>query len=235
MKFALLLSLISLSALAHGLKLEDYNWQLTDVTSKNFTKEKLFSSMDRDFINTSSSICSNRAHMWVNNFKKSLNIDTAKIFLFYTKKKGSISLKTWWYHVAPAINENGQVWVMDAGFPGSKEDWLYIFAASKNCKEIKANETELVELIFSGRTFPHETSYGRYDCYYKVTPHTFWTPQVVAMNLLGRDAEGRAVRVERDEIDKNELYQACLEATTSKIGYALGHNKKECKEYAKID
>lgn len=240
MKHYLFLFLLSFNAFAADIKLRDFNWTLTDVSRRGLTKEALFSSMDRSFVKLGSSICSNRALMWANNFKQSRNLDTGKIFLYYTKKKGDISLKTWWYHVAPVINENSTQWVMDAGFPGfidrplSKEDWLLKFSASRNCKEMKASENELIELIFRGQTFPHQTSYGYHDCYYMVVPHTIWTPQVMAMNILGQNSNGTPVRVDRHEIVKEELYQACLEATTSKIGFALGTNKKECKAYAGI-
>jgi len=238
MKFAVLLLLISISAFAADLKVKDYEWTLTDVLSKGLTKQSLFSRMDRNFIKTGSSICSNRALMWAHDFKQKNGLDTAKIFLFYTKKKGDISLKTWWYHVSPVINEGGKVWVMDAGFPGwisapqTKEEWLAKFANSNNCKEMNANETELIELIFNGQVFPHNTIYGYYDCYYKIVPHTIWTPEVMAQNLLGVDSEGRPVRTERMEIVQDELFQACLEATASTFGRVFGSSKKACKEYA---
>lgn len=241
MRFLVLSLFAIFSAHATDIQIKDYKWTMTDVSSRKLSKETLYSRMDRDFIKTKSSICSNRAHMWANNFKKEHNLDTGKIFLFYTKKKGDVSLKTWWYHVAPVINENGNVWVMDAGFPGwiksplSAQQWLFKFADSTNCKEINANETELIDLIFKGQVFPHQTSYGYHDCYYKITPHTIWTPEILAMNLTGRNSEGRPVRVERNEIDSNELFQACIEATSSKFGYALGASKKKCKEYAGIE
>jgi hypothetical protein len=240
MKYAFLLLLACTTAIAADLKLKDYQWTVTDIASRGLKKENLFSSMDRDFVKPGKSICSNRALMWANNFKNQHNIDTAKIFLFYTKKKGDMSLKTWWYHVSPVVNENGNLFVMDAGFgswinsPLTKDQWLFKFSNSNNCKEINANETELVEMIFKGQVFPHETSYGNYDCYYKFVPHTIWTPDILASNLLGRDSDGRPSRVERNAINSNELYQACLEATTTSIGYAMGTNKKECKQYAGI-
>lgn len=238
MKLFFCLLLISFQTLAFDQTLKDFNWPLTDISKKGLRKEALFSRMDRDFIDLGSSICSNRALMWAHDLKRSYNLNTAKVFLFYTKKKGKISLKTWWYHVAPVVNEKGKTWVLDAGFPGfidrpmTIQEWLLKFADSTNCKEIHSRETELVELIFSGRTFPRRTSYGRYDCYYKVVPHTLWTPEVVAKNILGRDADGEPVRLERHEIDKEELYKACLEATTSKLGYLVGAHKKECKAYS---
>jgi hypothetical protein len=237
MKLILVSFLLGLSSMASALELKDYKWSLTDIASQGLKKETLFSRMDREFIKPKSSICSNRAHMWANDFKRNHNLDTGKIFLFYTEKKDDLSLKTWWYHVAPVINENNQVWVMDAGFSGwikgplSPKEWLFRFSTSYNCKEINSHETDLVELIFNARTFPYNTAYGRHDCYYKIVPHTLWTPEIVAQNILGRDSTGRPLRVERDEINKNELYQACLEATSSKIGWALGSSKKQCQEY----
>ena len=236
MKSIFLISLFSFSALAADLKIKDYNWEMTDVANRGYTKESLFSRMDRKFVKPGSSICSNRAHMWVNNFKRVNQLNTAKIFLFYTKKKGDLSTKTWWYHVSPVINEAGKMWVMDAGFGGwinqplTTENWLFKFTNSNNCKEINANENELIELIFREQVFPHNTSYGRYDCYYKVVPHTLWTPETVAMNLLGVDSQGRPVRLERPTINRNELYQACLESTTT-IGWGNNASKKRCQQY----
>lgn len=237
MKLAILILMFCFSSLAANLKLKDYNWELTDITSLGYTKEGLFSRMDREFVKPSSSICSNRAHMWANNFKNKNQLDTAKIFLFYTKKKGDLSSKTWWYHVSPVVNEKGVLWTMDAGFddwikgPLPKEAWLTKFTQSTNCKEINANENELIELILRGQVFPNETVYGRYDCYYKIVPHTLWTPESVAKNLLGVDAQGKPVRMERSVINQAELFQACLESTSSKLGWALGSSKKKCEEY----
>ena len=238
MKLAFGILLFSFQVVASDLRLKDFNWIMSDVARSGLQKEVLFSRMDRDFINTGSSICSNRALMWAHDFKENYNLNTAKVFLYYTKKKGEVSLKTWWYHVAPVINESGSLWVMDAGFSGfinkplTVQEWLKKFADSTNCKEMNSSENELIELIFRGQTFPHRTSYGYYDCYYKVVPHTIWTPDIMAMNILGQDSEGTPVRVDRHEINREELYKACLEATTSKIGYALGKNKKECKAYS---
>lgn len=232
--FTLLISSMSLGAAAHSLP--DYNYELTDIAQKNLTKEKLFSEMDRDFIKVGQSICSNRAHMWGYDFKRQHDLDTGKIFLFYTKKTGEVGRKTWWYHVAPVLNENNNLFVMDAGFsaikkPLSTQDWLHSFVGSHNCKEIKAGENELIERMFSGSVFPETTSYGTYDCYYKITPAGYWTPASVASNLLGRDYAGNPTRYVRDEIDTDEVYAACTEAVTSPIGRMFGAGKKKCRKY----
>ncbi len=232
MKLAILLFLISFSAFSADIGLKDYDWTLSDVLSRGLSKEVLFKRMDRNFVKVDESICSNRAHMWVHSFKTKFNIDSGKIFLFYTNKREDLS-KTWWYHVAPVINEGGNLWVMDPlrSTPNSKDQWLTYFVKTSKCKEINANETELIELIFNGQVFPKRTIYGNHECYYKIVPHTLWTPQIVALNLLGKDRNGKPVRVERPYISQNELLQACLEATTTKVGYVLGKNKKECREY----
>jgi hypothetical protein len=176
--------------------------------------------------------------LWANNFKKEHNLDTGKIFLFFTTKKEEGSLrKEWWYHVSPVVNENGNIFTMDAGFSGfitkplTVSEWLVKFAQTSNCKEINASETDLVELIFNQAVFPKNTAYGFNTCYYKIVPHTLWTPDIVAQNLLGRDSDGRPSRVERHEIKSDELMQACMEATTGKLGWALGNGKKKCEEY----
>jgi hypothetical protein len=234
-----LLSIFTVStAFSQAISLDDYKGSLiTDIATKGISKEKLFSSMDRNFIKVGGSICSNRALMWLYDYKKKHDIDGAKIFLFYTKKTGEVGSKTWWYHVSPMVNENGKLWVMDAGFPSSirkpltQSEWLNKFIGSDKCKAIKGSETELIEKMFSGRVFPETTSYGTYDCYYKLTPAGYWTPASVAMSLLGVDESGTPVHYVRDEIKKSEVYTACTEAVTSGLGRIFGAGKKKCKEY----
>src|SRR5690606_16235840 len=100
---------------------------LTDISSKRLNRNDLFEGMDRDFVRLGQTICSNRAHMWAYDFKKKLGLDTGKIFIFYTKQKSSRSLRTWWYHVAPVVNEKGKIWVMDAGFPSFIDSPMQVF------------------------------------------------------------------------------------------------------------
>lgn len=227
---------VSFSAYSSDMKLSEYDWNLTDILSKGFTKESFFQSMDRNFIKVSSSICSNRALLWAYDFKRKFDIDSAKIFLFYTKKTGEVGRKTWWYHVAPVVNANNEIVVMDAGFPRmirgpqTRDEWLHSFIGSTQCKEIKAGENELIERMFRMTVFPSTTTYGTFDCYYRIVPGSFWTPETVAMNLLGRNAEGIPVQFERPEIDLDEVFQACVEATTTRFGRVFGGGKKECEE-----
>ncbi|WPU64840.1 protein-glutamine glutaminase family protein [Peredibacter starrii] len=231
---------LSISAFAQEIKLNPFQWTMTDVASRGLTKEALFKGMDTEFVKTNSSICSNRALMWANDFKRDHNLDTGKIFIFFTEKKNDdVKFKVWWYHVAPVINESGNIWVVDAGFQGrngineprTKEDWMKYFNQGQVCREIKPNETELIELMFSQQTYPKYTAYGNHPCYYMIVPHTIWTPNVLAQSLLGKDSSGKPVRVERPAIVERELMEACVEAASGKIGRVFGSSKKKCEEY----
>lgn len=221
---------------ADPITLEGENYQVSDVAQMGFSKEALFKGMDRDFIKLGGSICANRAHMWSYEFKRTYNIDSAKLFLFYTKKTGEGTVKTWWYHVTPLINENSTLYAMDAGFRGIKEplhvqEWLHYFTGSNNCRAIQNSDTDLIERMFKGRVYPETSEVGTYDCYYRIVPAGYWFPSSVAMHLLGRNASGRPVHFERPEIRKEEVYAACVEAVTSSLGRVFGAGKKKCRKF----
>lgn len=235
---SVLVCLISFSVKAQGLSLKDYDFTVTDILSRGQNRMQLFNRMNTDLIKTGSSICSNRALVWVYDFKRFYGIDAAKIFLFYTGKTGRIGRKTWWYHVAPIINEGGHLWVMDPGFipkidsPLTMRQWFKEFVGVESCREIRANETDLVERMAWERTFPEYThEYGRVDCYYHLTPAGLWTPGAVSEFLLGKDADGRPVPPKSSEFDMDELMQACKEAASTKLGRVFGDPKKKCQEY----
>lgn len=228
---------VSFSAFSQPIILEDYNWPITDITFRGHKKEDLFRSMNREEVRLKDSICSNRAHVWAYDFHRKQDLDTAKIFFFFTKENGRQGWKTWWYHVAPVINERHQLWVMDAGFPEMikgpmlTQDWLKNFSDGGKCKEIRMGDNELIEKIYTARVFPEKTSYGKYDCYYSIAPAGYWTPKHLAMNLLGQDEAGNPVNFSREAIHENEVYEACLETSTSKLGWILGEGHKKCRRY----
>lgn len=230
-------SLWSLSSLAQGISLPDFRWEVTDISQKGLNKEEMFRTMNRTFVRLNDSICSNRAQVWAYDFKRHYQINTAKIFLFFTSKNGTYGNVTWWYHVTPAINERGKLYTMDAGFPSrvksplAIKDWLKEFTKEESCKEIRIGENELIEYIYKERVFPIKTSYGNYGCYYVVAPEGYWIPGGLAKNMLGYDENRRPVNYSREELNQNEVYQACLEVSTSPIGWALGEGHRKCRGY----
>ena len=235
----LLASLFSLSALSSPVELPGENYALSDVAEMGLTKENLFRQMNRTHIKLGSSICANRAHMWAYDFKRFHNLDSGKLFLFYTPKTGQRERNSWWYHVTPVISESNTVYAMDAGFsyirgPLLVNEWLEKFTRSKNCHEIKDDETHLIEKMFTGATFPATTSSGTFDCYYRIVPAGYQFPGSVAKHLLGRNAQGTPVRFERPEILAREVRSACLEAATTGLGRLLGGGNNKCDEYMNL-
>lgn len=234
--------LFSVSAFSQTLTLSEFNYPVPDIKSRGLTKETLYQSMNRTLVRSKDSICSNRAHMWAFDFKRKFDLDSPKIFLFFTPKNsrtgGWLTGISWWYHVSPMINEGGKFYVMDAGFPGKiskpllMKDWLVTFTGvDHQCKEIKTGEDDLVELIFKEQTFPQQTRYGKYDCYYKITPAGYWVPGQVAKGILGRDESGRPVRLDRTTIQEKEVFEACLEASTTPAGWVWGNGYSKCNWY----
>jgi hypothetical protein len=234
----LLALMLSFNAFTATITLPEYNFPIKDIADQKITKEELFSKMNRKLVRTTDSICSNRAHVWAYGLDIQ-NVDTAKVFLFFTPKTSYWDKASWWYHTAPVINENGKLIVMDAGFPGRVDKplelkaWLKEFNKPDSvCKEIKNEDDHLVQLMFSGNAFPQTTQSGTYDCYYRVTPPGYWVPKHVAMNLTGKTASGKPVQMNRDEFNKGEVYAACRETSTTEFGWMFGSTKSRCKAFA---
>jgi hypothetical protein len=232
------LILISLSTKAQDISFNSFEGAMEDISLKGITKEEIFEKMDRSKVKLGNSICSNRAMMWLADFKLDHDIEGGKIFLFYTNKTGNTGRTTWWYHVSPMISEKGAEWVMDAGFSAIKTPlkpkvWIHQFIGSSQCHEITANDTDLIDMMFRGHTFPTNYRGKDVDCYFIKAPAGYWTPSSVAMNLLGVDGQGRPVNFERKEMNMSEVYTACKEAVTGPIGGMLGRGKKKCEKYLK--
>jgi len=238
--FLILFTIISFTALAQDMPLNDFDWTLTDVAQKGLSKERLYSSMSKGgVVRIKDSICSNRAQVWAYDFKRSFSVNTAKVFLFFTPSTSWSEGQSWWYHVAPAINENGKLWVMDAGYPDDisnpidMTEWLEVMIESKDvrCKEIRRSEKDLIALMYEASAFPEVTKYGNHNCYYMVVPEGYWTPNQLAQNLLEKDEDGNAINFSRGEALYDEAYQACLETSTTAFGYAMGGGKGICSSY----
>lgn len=230
----LVLFLFSLSAFAQDIKLSDYNFTVEDILKQKTNKESEFKKLNRNIVKINDSICSNRAQVWSWDFHLR-GIDSAKVFMFFTPKTSRQEGVNWWYHVAPIVNEKGSWWVLDGGFPDrlkkpiALDSWMKEFnGKDSKCKELTARDEDLVEKIFLARSLP---SIENYHCYYKITPPGFWVPNQVAMNLLGRDREGKPVNIQRDELVENEVYTACIEASTTPFGRVLGSAKSKCRAF----
>lgn len=237
MKLFLSLFLISTSIFSQTITIPEYNYVVRDIKERHLTKESIYEEMNRILVRSKDSICSNRAHVWGWDFYLN-DIESPKIFLFFTKETGSFDGVTWWYHVSPLLNEGGKLWVMDAGYPSrvstplSVKDWLKTFNGVKSvCKQINSGDTDLIQRMYGGNTFPEQTRHGKYNCYYRITPPGYWTPSQIAKNLLGKSETGNAINFDRSEINADEVFFACTETATTPIGYALRRKKGQCRYF----
>jgi Glutaminase len=226
------------SAFAQELQVPDYDGVfVADLAQQGTTKEKIFRKMQERLIKFDSSICANRAHMWAYDFFRFFQVDSAKIFIFYTPKTSRSSGENWWYHVAPVVNEGGAFYAMDRAFmdqPVTVDRWLQEFNGSlKKCYEIKNGDTDLLKYMYTTMPFPSETAHGKYDCYYKIAPVGIWFPVGLAFDLLGTDQKGAPINFKRNErIPENEVLSACMQAyDKSTRASSLLNSKKKCESY----
>jgi len=88
--------------------------------------------------------CYNRAHIWVYESKKSFDINSMKVFLFFTKKFIREHDYKWWFHVAPGAytKKFSQTYfsALDpffASYPLPLSEWSHLFVPKKiQCLEI---------------------------------------------------------------------------------------------------
>lgn len=232
---ALIASLFAFSAFAQELQIPYFDGQFVgDIAQQGLRKEQLFSKM-QDRLIKDESICANRAHMWSYDFERFYKADSAKVFIFYTPKTSRSSGESWWYHVAPVINENGKFFAMDKTFfdsPVTVDKWVQNFAnSSKKCYEIKNEDTDLIQRMFITMPFPVETAHGKFDCYYKITPSTIWFPIGIPLDILKQDQKGNAISFTlNDKIPAEEVLQACIEASERDVKKPSENTLRKARE-----
>lgn len=104
--------------------------------------EELFKSFRKGA--RSYSQCFNRAHVWVYESKKALEVNSMKVFLFFTKKFIREYDYKWWFHVAPAIYlkkiTQNKLSILDPYFSSSPlplNEWIHLFIPKNiKCPEI---------------------------------------------------------------------------------------------------
>lgn len=225
-----------LPALAQDLYLNDYNYTVSDVSRYGQSKDSIFEALNRKLVRRGDSICSNRALVWGRQLEKDYGVNSAKIFVFYSEKTGEVGDKTWWYHVAPMVNDRGSLWVVDGGFSRmvkralTRDEWLKKFVGSTQCKPLEAADEVLIQNMFTMQRFPSQYNGNVYDCYYRIASAPYWTPATIAQHMLGRNAQGEPVNFYRDRFHEGELMSACLEVASSG-GLFSSSKKKRCRKF----
>lgn len=70
--------------------------------------------------------CFNRAHYWAKYMKDYFSVDSMKVHVFFTNRYMREVSKKWWFHVAPMVELNNKLMVLDNTFfkrPVSLKDW----------------------------------------------------------------------------------------------------------------
>jgi Glutaminase len=136
--------------------------------------------------------CFKRAHMWAYDMWSKLNIQSEKLFIFYTKRYAILEDFEWWFHVAPLVTVNGEKYVMDGTFmekPITVKEWKDYF--------IKSDKITC-PLIDKYQDF--ENNQWNRLCYLMEVPMYYFSP----LNIENRDKQG----TERNHWVLDELQDA---------------------------
>lgn len=228
-------------------EIADFDYHLTDLSSKGLRKEDLFAKMERSMLDLERSICANRAHLWAYDFFREHNINTGKIFIFFGSSIWTDKDKHgYMYHVAPYILENGKEFVMEAGYPSEVKrpltvnEWIenetYDRVSARDCLEINSNDTDLTEYFYERINLPEKRSGGKTGarCYIRKVPGHYWFPTSIALHDLRKDEEGNSIDFDPKTFDKNDVLEACIEAASTKLGRLFGGGKAKCKAHLKL-
>lgn len=132
MKIILLMSLFSLNALASLplITLSDVEDKYTSGQTNpmdNFTPSNLETKQELNNVfyslkNTNkwtakpNTQCFNRAHYWAKSIKDNFDLNTMKVHIYFTRKYARSVSDKWWFHVAPMLGMNGELFVLDETF-----------------------------------------------------------------------------------------------------------------------
>lgn len=162
----------------------------TDLQSVEKATE-IFNSMLNDG-DKGRSQCFKRAHMWAYDMWSKLNIQSEKLFIFYTKRYAILEDFEWWFHVAPMVTAGGEEYVLDGTFmekPITVKEWKDHF--------IKSNKITC-PVIDTYQEF--ENNQWNRLCYLMKVPMYYFSP----LNIENRDKKGQ----ERNHWVLDELQDA---------------------------
>jgi hypothetical protein len=110
---------------------EKHSEYIPTVTSYSYAS-RIFRSMRRDYQNDSQ--CYNRAHIWTFEEWQRSNLNSMKLFLFFTSKYIRAYRYHWWFHVTPMVYVDGNSqahWrALDRRYtraPLTTQNWTNIF------------------------------------------------------------------------------------------------------------
>lgn len=227
--------------------LKDFDYQLTDIATKGLSKETLFARTQTSFMDLEKSICANRAHVWGYDLTRWNKINTGKIFFFFGASIWNEDDKHgYMYHVAPYIIENGTEYVMESSYPSelngplTVDDWMenetYNRIKASDCLEITAADTDLTEYFYARINLPEKRTSGKPGarCYFRKVPGHYWFPTSIALHDLKKDEDGNKVEFDPKAFDVDDVFEACVETASGKIGRFFGGGRAKCKAHLNL-
>ena len=118
--------------------------------------------------------CFNRAHIWSKDMWDNHRIKSMKIFIFYTKKFREEVSDKWWFHVAPMINVNGKLMVMDREFtktPKTAEQWEKIFTKKMKNPDYRCIKMDNISTYYENNNYYNEFCNIEYSSMYHWGPN----------------------------------------------------------------
>lgn len=147
--------------------------------------------------------CFNRAHVWSKQMYDRNQVDSMKVFIFYTKKYRREIKGKWWFHVAPMIDINGNYYVMDKEFtrqPTALKDWEYIFTKKMNKKGLKGYRCSVIRNI---KEYYDTYNQNNEYCNILITSMHYWMP----LDMSNLDKKG----IHQTEWSNRDLKSAARE------------------------
>ena len=93
--------------------LKDFDYHLTDL--KTFDEaQRVYDSLDSSTLENDFALqCGNRAHVWAWQMNKNFNINSGKLYLYYTPASFNYTGMLWGVHVVPYVIIDGKEYVME--------------------------------------------------------------------------------------------------------------------------
>lgn len=164
MKFLILILLFITTSVSAIDPMQDY--VVTNLTSSE-DLNRIFENLNTQYKKLKITQCYDRAHFWAYQMYRDDNIFSQKVFIYFTNKYKREIHGAWWFHVAPGVNLNSELYVLDPEFLKSAvpfEAWKNgaIDHAIKKLTRIKINyENEIEKLLNEESKLNQETRYGK--------------------------------------------------------------------------
>ena len=203
--------------------------------------QQAYDQLPEHLLKSFSTQCGDRAHVWSYILKTKFNIDSQKVFLYFTPKSFNFTGMRWGFHVTTLITIDGEEYAVEkipryevkseGGYvlknelmfdaPIPLKDWLMVHTGYESCKEL---DMYLPADKNAFKPFKKVRVYqSSDDCVIAKTPSAYWWPNSVH----------RAVTKGAYYSDTNANYQTASLACANIFPGSSGEAKAGCNTLLK--